>query len=88
MYQNVSFIGNLAEKFGPKWIFGGGILTAGILTLLAPTAARIDYRALVAVRILTGMASGPAFPSAAALWGKWVMNSSIGKTIHLLLLFL
>ncbi len=44
----------------------------GILTLLTPVAARLDYRALVVLRILMGMASGPAFPSAAVLWGNWV----------------
>ncbi|CAF4812811.1 unnamed protein product, partial [Rotaria sp. Silwood2] len=64
--------GNLAEKFGAKWIFGGGIFIASILTLLTPVAARIHYKLLIAIRVLIGMASGPAFPSAAALWGKWI----------------
>jgi ACS family sodium-dependent inorganic phosphate cotransporter len=62
----------MSERFGAKWIFGGCIFTASILTLLTPVAARIDYRLLIAIRVLTGMASGGAFPSAAALWGKWV----------------
>ncbi|CAF3872931.1 unnamed protein product [Rotaria sp. Silwood1] len=64
--------GNLAEKFGAKWIFGGGIFIAGILTLLTPFAARIHYTLLIVIRVLIGMASGLAFPSAAALWGKWI----------------
>ncbi|CAF0896316.1 unnamed protein product [Rotaria sordida] len=67
--------GNLAEKFGGKWIFGGGIFIASILTLLTPLAARIDYKLLIAIRVIIGMASGPAFPSAAALWGKWIPAS-------------
>ncbi|CAF3044070.1 unnamed protein product [Rotaria sp. Silwood2] len=67
--------GNLAEKFGAKWIFGGGIFIASILTLLTPVAARIHYKLLIAIRVIIGMASGPAFPSAAALWGKWVPTS-------------
>jgi MFS family permease len=70
-------IGNLAERFGGKWIFGGGILLSGIFTLLTPLAARIDYKMLIAVRILIGMASGPVFPSAAALWGQWVSKKLI-----------
>ncbi len=64
--------GNLAEKFGAKWIFGGGILIAGLLTLLTPLAARTHVGLLIAIRFLTGVVSGPGFPSAAALWGKWV----------------
>ncbi|CAF1524391.1 unnamed protein product [Rotaria magnacalcarata] len=64
--------GNLAERFGGKWIFGGGILISSILTLLTPLAARINYKLLIAIRVIIGMASGPAFPSAAALWGKWI----------------
>ncbi len=67
-------IGNLAEKFGGKWIFGGAVLIPGILTLLNPIAARTDYRLLIGLRVLMGMASGPAFPSAGVLWGKWVMK--------------
>ncbi|CAF1348080.1 unnamed protein product [Adineta ricciae] len=67
--------GNLAEKFGAKWIFGGSILVSSILTLLTPLAARVDYRLLIAIRVIIGMASGPAFPSAAALWGQWIPAS-------------
>ncbi|CAF4401136.1 unnamed protein product, partial [Adineta steineri] len=66
---------NLAEKVGAKWIFGGGILIAGILTLLTPLAARTDYRLLFAIRFITGVVSSPGFPSAAALWGKWIPAS-------------
>ncbi len=49
-------------------------MLTGILTLLTPLAARTDYRVLIALRILIGMASGAIFPSAAVLWGKWVMK--------------
>ncbi|CAF1210203.1 unnamed protein product [Rotaria sp. Silwood1] len=64
--------GNLAEKFGSKWIFGGCILIAAILTLLTPLAARTHVGLLVAVRVLIGLFQGPGYPSAAALWGKWI----------------
>ncbi|CAF1327020.1 unnamed protein product [Adineta ricciae] len=67
--------GNLAEKFGAKWIFGGGILISGLLTLIAPIAAHVDYRLFFIVRFLTGIVSSPGFPSAAALWGKWIPPS-------------
>ncbi|CAF4919716.1 unnamed protein product [Rotaria sp. Silwood1] len=58
--------GNLAEKIGAKWIFGGGILISSILTLLTPLAARIHYKLLIVIRVIM------AFPSAAALWAKWI----------------
>jgi MFS family permease len=70
------FAGNLAEKFGAKWILGGGILISGVLTLLTPMVARMNnIGLLVATRVITGMVCGPGFPSAAALWGKWVLYS-------------
>ena len=46
--------GNLAERFGAKWIFGGGIFIAGILTLLTPLAARVHVGLLIVIRILIG----------------------------------
>lgn len=64
--------GQLAERFGAKWIFGGSILFAGILTLLTPFAARLHVGALIAIRILIGAFEAPAFPSATALWGRWI----------------
>ncbi len=45
---------------------------AGILSLLTPVAARVHVGLLIAVRFLTGVVSGPGFPTAAALWGRWV----------------
>ncbi|CAF3556447.1 unnamed protein product [Rotaria sordida] len=64
--------GNLAERFGAKWIFGGSILGAGILTLLIPLAARTHAGVLIAIQILNGAFQGPVFPSIAALWGRWI----------------
>lgn len=67
-------VGNLAERFGAKWIFGGGVLLSGILTLLTPVAARTHVGLLIAARFLIGVTEGPGFPSATALWGKWVQT--------------
>ncbi|CAF4331372.1 unnamed protein product [Rotaria sp. Silwood2] len=66
------FTGNLSERFGAKWIFGGSTLGAGILTLLIPLAARTHAGLLIAVRILIGAFEAPALPSASALWGRWI----------------
>ncbi|CAF4662051.1 unnamed protein product [Rotaria sp. Silwood1] len=67
--------GNFAEKFGAKWIFGGCVFISGLLTLLTPLAARIHVGFLIAIRFLAGVVCGPGFPSAAALWGKWIPPS-------------
>jgi MFS family permease len=48
-------IGILAERFGAKWIFGCGILIAGILSLLTPIAARTHVGLLIAIRIIIGI---------------------------------
>jgi ACS family sodium-dependent inorganic phosphate cotransporter-like MFS transporter 5 len=49
------FIGTLAERFGAKWVFGGGLLGAAILTLLTPIAAKTHVGLLILVRILIGI---------------------------------
>ncbi|CAF0904028.1 unnamed protein product [Rotaria sordida] len=72
-YVLTQVIGGLvAERYGAKWIFGGSIFIAGILTLLTPLAARIHVNFLIAIRLLIGAFEAPAFPSAAALWGRWI----------------
>ncbi|CAF1395431.1 unnamed protein product, partial [Didymodactylos carnosus] len=43
-----------------------------LLTLLTPVAARTHVGLLIAIRFIIGFVSGPMFPAAAALWGKWV----------------
>ncbi|CAF1413514.1 unnamed protein product, partial [Didymodactylos carnosus] len=55
-----------------KYIFGGSILTTGLLTLLTPIAARTHVILLIVIRVLIGACSGPLYPSAGALWGRWV----------------
>ncbi|CAF3389237.1 unnamed protein product [Rotaria sp. Silwood1] len=72
-YTLSQFIGGiLAERYGAKWIFGCSLLIAGILTLFTPIAAQTHVGLLIAIRILTGIFEGPAFPSVGALWGQWV----------------
>jgi MFS family permease len=68
-------------------MFGGTALFTGILTLLTPLAARTDYRVLIALRVLIGMASGAVFPSAAVLWGKWVTKEFNELNLYLIYFF-
>ncbi|CAF1205946.1 unnamed protein product [Didymodactylos carnosus] len=68
----VNLSGNFAERYGAKYIFGGSVLITGLLTLLTPVAARTHVVFLIAIRVLIGICSGPLFPSAGALWGRWI----------------
>ena len=47
--------GCLALKFGGKNLFGLGILSTAVLTLLTPAAARASVALLVTLRILIGL---------------------------------
>jgi hypothetical protein len=50
----------LSEKFGAKWLIGGGTFLAGVLTLFNPLAARIGgIGALIALRIVQGLVQVP-----------------------------
>lgn len=63
--------GCLALKFGGKNLFGLGILSTAVFTLLTPVAARTGVAFLVALRILIGLCEGVVFPANHAVWTKW-----------------
>lgn len=63
--------GFLALKFGGKNLFGLGILSTAVLTLLTPVAARGSVGLLVALRVLIGLCEGVVFPANHAVWTKW-----------------
>ena len=48
--------GMLAEKVGPRLVFGLTGLLSGIVTMVTPFIARWDVKALLASRILLGLA--------------------------------
>jgi len=47
--------GRLAEVIGGHRVFGYSMLSASVLTLLTPFAARLDYLSVVVVRVLPGL---------------------------------
>jgi membrane-bound metal-dependent hydrolase YbcI (DUF457 family) len=47
--------GRLAEVIGGHRVFGYSMLSASVLTLLTPLAARLDYLAVVVLRVLLGL---------------------------------
>lgn len=46
--------GQMADRFGGKWLLGTSILGTAILTILSPFAARWHYGAFIACRALEG----------------------------------
>lgn len=50
--------GRLAELVGGRRVFGHSMLWASVLTLVTPAAALLDYKVLVAVRVLLGFMLG------------------------------
>ena len=69
------FGGWLADRFGGKWLFGGGILGASVLTLLTPTAAYLHLVAVIAVRTLEGLLEGFVITATYALLSRWTPTS-------------
>jgi len=61
----------MADRFGGKWIYGGGILLSSVVTLLTPAAARTHIGVLIALRVLTGLGESAMFPATHALIARW-----------------
>lgn len=52
-------------------VFGCGIGITAVLTLLTPLAAQAGVPALIAVRVIEGIAEGVTFPCIHAVWSRW-----------------
>lgn len=64
--------GLFSIKYGGVLILGVSVLVASVVTLLCPVCAYGNLWLLVLSRILIGVFSGPMFPSANAIWARWV----------------
>ena len=64
--------GRLAEKYGGKTLYGGGVLVTSVLTLLTPLAANTSIYLFVLVRVLEGLGEGVTFPVMHAMLAVWV----------------
>lgn len=75
--------GVLSERFGAKWIFGGSMFCAALLSLLGPVAARSSATLFVITRIGQGLCEGTVFPCMNAMISRWMpkMERSRGTTI-------
>ncbi|XP_028162788.1 putative inorganic phosphate cotransporter isoform X1 [Ostrinia furnacalis] len=77
--------GTAAEMWGPRKVVFITMLVTSILTILSPQAARLHYLVLVAVRIVSGLASGFLFPALHALVAHWAPPQEKGKFVSALL---
>ncbi|XP_025103370.1 sialin-like isoform X2 [Pomacea canaliculata] len=63
--------GFLANRFGGKYFFGGGIFLTAILTLLTPLFTTWSVFLLIGARVFEGLFEGVTYPSIHAIWAKW-----------------
>jgi len=63
--------GILAKRYGGKLLYGLGGVCTSVFTLLTPLAARLDWKCLVAVRIIEGLGEGVTFPAMNSLFSDW-----------------
>ncbi|XP_065341145.1 sialin-like [Cloeon dipterum] len=64
--------GMLAERFGTKLVYGGANLMLGLAALAIPTAARLDFNLLIAIRLLQGLAAGMTWPAMHSMTSRWI----------------
>jgi len=75
--------GWLAKKYGAKIIFGWGIASASLLTVIWPLTL-FNFELSVIVRVLTGIGEGVTFPAAyhlIALWYPKTEKSTISASV-------
>ncbi|XP_067659181.1 uncharacterized transporter slc-17.2-like [Haliotis asinina] len=63
--------GWLAGRFGGKRVIGYMFVVNALTTLLVPVCARVDYRLVMALRILLGISSSVTYPAMQSMWGLW-----------------
>lgn len=62
----------MAAKYGTKLIFGLSHLVTSIISTIIPIFCYLDYRWMVAFRVLQGFILGLALPAMHNLIGQWV----------------
>ena len=63
--------GIIATKLGGKFIFGLGVLSTGIFTLITPPAAHLGVYWLIVIRAVEGVMEAVTFPAFNVLLGAW-----------------
>ncbi|XP_076471836.1 sialin-like [Babylonia areolata] len=63
--------GWLAGRFGGKKVLGTSLTVVALATVLLPVLARQDYRYVIALRMIMGLASGTVLPAVHTMCGRW-----------------
>ena len=61
----------MADRFGGRLLFGGGVLLSSVISLLTPAAARLHLSVFVLLRVLSGLGNGVLYPAVHALVVRW-----------------
>lgn len=73
--------GVLAAKFGGKQIFGAGIASTALLTIVSPWLAEVNVYVLLVGRIFTGIFEGVTYSSLYCIWNKWLPPLERGRMV-------
>eukprot|EP01095_Lingulamoeba_sp_RSL-Kostka_P006576 TRINITY_DN2070_c1_g1_i1.p1 TRINITY_DN2070_c1_g1~~TRINITY_DN2070_c1_g1_i1.p1 ORF type:complete len:467 (+),score=90.80 TRINITY_DN2070_c1_g1_i1:142-1542(+) len=63
--------GLLAERYGAKYVFLGGVIGSSFFTILTPLSAS-NFYAIIIIRILTGFCEGVTYPSMHVIFSYWI----------------
>jgi len=63
--------GWLADRFGGRWLYGGGILLSSVISLLTPPVARLHIGGILLLRVLSGLGAGVLLPALHSLIARW-----------------
>lgn len=61
--------GLMADRFGRRWVFGGGLTLFGLAGLLLPLVAEGSFAGLLVIRFFQGLGFAPAFPLTITILG-------------------
>ncbi|XP_067010450.1 putative inorganic phosphate cotransporter [Anabrus simplex] len=72
--------GELAQRFGPKYLMFGSLIVGSLFAILTPLAASVGGWGLVcASRVVQGLSQGVLFPSIHTLLAKWAPIEERGR---------
>ncbi|XP_029656179.1 uncharacterized transporter slc-17.2-like [Octopus sinensis] len=81
-YMATNILGGLlADKYGGKKVLGISLLSKSILTILHPSLSGVSAYFTLALRILTGLLSGPVPPAIQSLFERWGPSQEIGLLV-------
>lgn len=76
--------GWMAERFGAKWLFGGGTLVTALLGLLIPVVtAEFGHVGLIILRILQGLGEGVTYPAMETQLANWIPKNQRTTAVSL-----